>query len=67
MSAQTVTHAAAGAELPRLLLKPQEERRIQAGHLWVFSNEIDVAATPLTAFRPGDHVQLCSSRDRFLG
>lgn len=54
-------------DLPPLRLKPHEERRIQAGHLWVFSNEVDVAATPLTDFEPGDRVQLRSSRDRFLG
>jgi 23S rRNA (cytosine1962-C5)-methyltransferase len=68
MSAQTATtDAVAGPDLPPLLLKPQEERRIQAGHLWVFSNEINVGATPLAAFQPGDHVQLRSSHDRFLG
>jgi 23S rRNA (cytosine1962-C5)-methyltransferase len=67
MSVQTATTAAAGGELPPLLLKPQEERRIQAGHLWVFSNEVNVALTPLTAFQPGEHVQLRSSHDRFLG
>jgi 23S rRNA (cytosine1962-C5)-methyltransferase len=67
MSVQTATTAVAGGELPPLLLKPQEERRIQAGHLWVFSNEINVGSTPLTAFQPGDHVQLRSSHDRFLG
>ncbi len=67
MSVQTATTAVAGGELPPLLLKPQEERCIQAGHLWVFSNEINVALTPLTGFQPGDHVQLRSSHDRFLG
>ncbi len=56
-----------GGDLPPLLLKPQEERRLQAGHLWVFSNEVNVAATPLTGFTPGQHVQLRSSRDHFLG
>jgi 23S rRNA (cytosine1962-C5)-methyltransferase len=55
------------ADLAILRLKPHEERRLQAGHLWVFSNEVDVAATPLTAFEPGQCVQLRSSRDRFLG
>ena len=54
-------------DLPPLRLKPHEERRLQAGHLWIFSNEIDVAATPLTAFEPGQCVQVYSSRDRFLG
>ena len=49
------------------MLKPQEERRLQAGHLWIFSNEVNVAATPLTAFEPGAHVQVRSHNDRFLG
>ncbi len=58
-----MTHPA----LPPLMLKPQEERRLQAGHLWIFSNEINVAATPLTAFEPGAQVAVRSSRDHFLG
>ncbi len=33
-----------------LRLKAHEERRLRAGHLWAYSNEIDTAATPgLTA------------------
>ncbi len=59
--------AEAGSELPPLVLKPREERRLQAGHLWIFSNEVDVAATPLTAFEPGAQVQVMSSGGRFLG
>ncbi len=59
--------ADAGGALPPLLLKPQEERRLQAGHLWIFSNEVNVGATPLTAFEPGAHVQVLSSSRRFLG
>ena len=55
------------ADLPLLRLKPHEERRLLAGHLWIFSNEIDVAATPLAGFAPGQCVQVRSSRDRFLG
>jgi 23S rRNA (cytosine1962-C5)-methyltransferase len=49
------------------MLKPQEERRLQAGHLWIFSNEVNVATTPLIGFTPGEHVQVRSSHDRFLG
>ena len=52
---------------PPLRLKPNEDRRISAGHLWVFSNEVDTAATPLTALKPGVVCQLRSSRDKFLG
>ncbi len=67
MSSIPETVAVSGGELPQLLLKPQEERRLQAGHLWVFSNEVNVAVTPFTGFAPGAHVQLRSSHDRFLG
>ena len=58
----------AGAhEFPVLRLKRGEERRIAAGHQWVFSNEIDTAASPLAQFAPGDVVAVVSDRDRFLG
>ncbi|MEX1993746.1 MAG: class I SAM-dependent rRNA methyltransferase [Steroidobacteraceae bacterium] len=67
MSTLPETAAVDGGALPPLLLKPQEERRLQAGHLWIFSNEVNVGATPLTAFAPGAHVQVRSSHDRFLG
>lgn len=59
--------ASAESSLPTLRLKHGEERRLAAGHLWVFSNEVDTDSTPLTAFSPGDPVQLQSDRDRFLG
>jgi 23S rRNA (cytosine1962-C5)-methyltransferase len=55
------------AELPELRLKPREERRLAAGHLWIFSNEVDTARTPLTAFEPGAQCRVVSSHDRFLG
>jgi len=50
-----------------LRLKRGEERRLAAGHLWVFSNEIDSDATPLAAFAPGDLAQITSQRGQFLG
>jgi 23S rRNA (cytosine1962-C5)-methyltransferase len=59
--------APAASRLPRLALKPREERRIHAGHLWVYSNEVDVQATPLAGFAPGALAELRSSGDRFLG
>jgi 23S rRNA (cytosine1962-C5)-methyltransferase len=54
-------------ELPVLKLKRGEDRRIRAGHPWVFSNEIDTAATPLTKVPPGAIVRIHSDRDQFLG
>jgi 23S rRNA (cytosine1962-C5)-methyltransferase len=67
MSSNPEPAAAAAMSLPPLALKPREERRLQAGHLWIFSNEIDVESTPLSAFAPGDAVQVRSSAGRFLG
>ncbi len=59
--------APAQAPIPELRLQRGEDRRLNAGHLWVFSNEVDTHATPLTAFTPGDVVQVVSERSRFLG
>ena len=55
------------AQLPALRLKRNEDRRLQAGHLWVFSNEVDTAQTPLTKFQPGDLVRVIAHNDRALG
>jgi 23S rRNA (cytosine1962-C5)-methyltransferase len=57
----------AAPDLPLLQLKRGEDRRLRAGHLWVFSNEVDVVATPLTAFAPGAHARVASDRGQFLG
>jgi 23S rRNA (cytosine1962-C5)-methyltransferase len=62
-----MTNPGAGNDLPQLRLRRGEERRIEGGHLWVFSNEVDADTTPLTAFAPGAQVRVLSSRDRFLG
>ena len=53
--------------LPPLRLRKDEDRRLRAGHLWVFSNEVDVDATPLTAFEPGDAVEVQDARGAPLG
>lgn len=54
-------------DLPELRLKRGEDRRLAAGHMWVFSNEVDTARTPLTGFQPGALCRVVSDRDRFLG
>ncbi len=53
-------------EKPGLVLGKNEERRLEAGHLWIFSNEVDTKRTPLTAIEPGAQVPLWSSRGKFL-
>jgi 23S rRNA (cytosine1962-C5)-methyltransferase len=55
------------APLASLRLKKNEERRIRAGHLWVYSNEVDTAATPLKSFEPGQQVQLLAHNGKSLG
>lgn len=50
-----------------LVLKKGEERRIRAGHLWVFSNEVDTRTTPLKAFEPGSCANLKDARGNTLG
>ena len=53
--------------LPSLRLKANAERRLRAGHLWVYSNEVDVAATPLSLFQPGDQAILEMAGGKPLG
>ncbi|MDH1262938.1 class I SAM-dependent rRNA methyltransferase [Pseudomonas sp. GD03944] len=53
--------------LPSLRLKANADRRLRAGHLWVYSNEIDVAATPLNGFVPGAQAVLEAAGGKPLG
>ncbi|MEN0108258.1 MAG: class I SAM-dependent rRNA methyltransferase [Pseudomonas sp.] len=53
--------------LPSLRLKANADRRLRAGHLWVYSNEIDVAATPLSGFQAGDQAILEAAGGKPLG
>ncbi len=53
--------------LAPLYLKKNEERRLRAGHLWVFSNEIDTGRSPLGGYSAGQLVELRDYRDKPLG
>jgi 23S rRNA (cytosine1962-C5)-methyltransferase len=37
-----------------LRLLAHADRRVRLGHNWIFSNEVDIAQTPLGAFAPGE-------------
>lgn len=50
-----------------VFLKKGEDRRLRVGHMWVFSNEIDVKRSPLGSFAPGQPVQIADSAGRILG
>jgi 23S rRNA (cytosine1962-C5)-methyltransferase len=49
-----------------LKLKRREERRLRGGHLWVYSNEVDVAATPLQDFAPGEQVEILDAGGNYI-
>jgi len=53
--------------LPELRLKKNEDRRLRAGHLWVYSNEVDTKQTPLKEFAVGQWCHVTNSRGRVLG
>lgn len=50
-----------------LRLKKNEERRIQGGHLWIYSNEIDTRHSPLQGFKAGDLALVESSQGKPIG
>jgi 23S rRNA (cytosine1962-C5)-methyltransferase len=52
---------------PPLRLKKNQDRRLRAGHLWVYSNEVDNDATPLKGFQPGDVAAIENAQGRWLG
>lgn len=54
-------------QVPALYLKRGEDTRLRAGHLWVFSNEVDVQRSPLSAFEPGQACAIVDSRDKPIG
>ena len=53
--------------LPQLQLKSQADRRLRKGHLWIYSNEVDVTATPLKSFNLGQQVEVTSAGGKSLG
>jgi 23S rRNA (cytosine1962-C5)-methyltransferase len=57
----------AAMTLAPLRLNKNEERRLRAGHVWVFSNEVDTRATPLAQFEPGQAVLIEDAAGHALG
>ncbi len=54
-------------EYPVLSLRRGEDRRVRAGHPWIFSNEVDCDRTPLSAFEPGEAVAVCDAEGEVIG
>ena len=50
-----------------LRLGKNQDRRLRAGHLWIYSNEVDTVATPLKGLEPGQAVNVESAQGKWLG
>lgn len=50
-----------------LRLNAHADRRLRVGHLWIYSNEIDVEKTPLKAYAAGELVRVEDARGKQLG
>ncbi|MGE3104570.1 MAG: class I SAM-dependent rRNA methyltransferase, partial [Lysobacterales bacterium] len=58
---------AALPEYPVLFLRRGEDDRLRQGHLWVYSNEVDSARSPLSAFAPGEIAAISDAGGRVIG
>lgn len=54
-------------EIPAICLLKNHDRRLRAGHCWVYSNEVDVAKTPLKGFAAGEQVAVLNAQGKWLG
>lgn len=50
-----------------VVLNKNADRRLRAGHSWVYSNEIDTGKSSLKSFEPGQLVDVVSSQGKWLG
>ncbi|MEN1727096.1 MAG: class I SAM-dependent rRNA methyltransferase [Pseudomonadota bacterium] len=50
-----------------LVLRRNEEKRLRAGHLWVFSNEVDTRRSPMSGFEPGQLANVVDHQGKALG
>ena len=50
-----------------LSLKKYEDRRLREGHLWIYSNEVDTAKTPLKTLTAGEQVFIEDFAGKKLG
>lgn len=53
--------------LPVLVLKPQADRRLKLGHLWIYSNEVEVEKSPLKFFGMGQQALVTAHNGKPLG
>ncbi len=50
-----------------IYLKKNEDKRLKQGHLWIFSNEIDIKRSPLDQFQAGQIVIVKNAEKKAIG
>ena len=53
--------------LPAVVLNKNADRRLRAGHSWVYSNEINTGISSLKSFEAGQLVEVVSHQGKWLG
>ncbi len=61
------TPATEDTPISALILRKNEDRRLRAGHNWIFSNEVDIKRTPLVGLLPGMAVRILDCHEKFIG
>jgi 23S rRNA (cytosine1962-C5)-methyltransferase len=51
----------------QLVLKKDQDRRLRAGHMWIYSNEVDTGRSPLKDLPPGETVSVVGNRGNWIG
>ncbi len=52
---------------PPLQLQKKQDRRLRAGHCWIYSNEVNTQVTPLKEMEPGQVVDIVTHEGKWLG
>ncbi|ALG67133.1 class I SAM-dependent rRNA methyltransferase [Beggiatoa leptomitoformis] len=53
--------------LTPIFLRKHADRRLRAGHLWIYSNEVDTVKSPLTSFSAGQAVIIHTADEKPIG
>ncbi len=62
-----MSQSAPAPSLPVLVLNAQADRRLKLGHLWIYSNEVDTARSPLKQFEMGQQALVTTNSGKPLG
>lgn len=50
-----------------LYLKKNADRRLRIGHVWIYSNEVDISRSPLNSFEVGQTITIYAHNNKILG